>query len=109
MNIDRGVRLIGAGLSAWAIVGVPLAFLIYVELSYRYALSQGKLPFQGLSEWHWYSAFGICLASGVISLIKLPIFRHRNPFTVGILYAVLMGAVLFAIHLFVACGKGDCL
>jgi hypothetical protein len=98
-----------AGMFAWTFVGVPLAFFICVELAYRYALSQGKLPFLGLSEWLWYAAFAVCLASGVISVIKLPIFRGKDPFAVGIPYVVLMGAALFAIHLVVACGKGDCL
>lgn len=98
-----------AGLFAWAFVGVPLAFYIYIELAYRYALSQGKLPFLGSSEWLWYTVFGVCLISGVISVIKLPILRNRNPFAVGIPYVALMGAALFSIHVAVACGKGDCL
>jgi hypothetical protein len=109
VNMERSIHFTTIGLSTWAIVGVPLAFLIYVELAYRYALSQGKLPFLELSEWLWYAAFAVCLASGVISVIKLPIFRGKNPFAVGIPYVVLMGAALFAIHLVVACGKGDCL
>jgi FtsH-binding integral membrane protein len=98
-----------AGLFAWVFVGIPLTFYIYIESAYRYALSQGKLPFLGSSEWLWYVVFGVCLASGVISVIKLPILRGRNPYAVVLLYVALMGTALFAIHLVVACGKGDCL
>jgi hypothetical protein len=109
VNMDRGIHFTTIGLSTWAIIGVPLVFYIYIESAYRYALSQGRLPFLGSSEWLWYAVFGVCLTSGVISVIKLPILRNRNPFTVGIPYVVLMGTALFAIHLVVACGKGDCL
>jgi hypothetical protein len=108
-NVYRSKRFMTAGLFAWTFVGVPLAFYIYVESSYRYALNHGKLPFLGWSEWLWYAVFGVCLASGVISVIKLPILRKKNPFAVCMFYIVLMGAALFAIHLVVACSKGNCL
>jgi hypothetical protein len=102
-------RFAAIGLSAWTLVGVPLAFFLYVEWSYRHALSQGKLPFLMTSEWLWFAVFGFCLISGVIGFIKLPMFRNKNPFLAGAPYAVLMGGALFTIHLLVACGKGDCL
>lgn len=109
MRLDRDNRFISFVPLGWAIAGVPFAFFLYVESAYRAALSQAKLPFLGLSEWYWYAVFGVCLASGVISLVASPIMRHRNRFLAGGLYLVLMGSALFVIHLVVACGKGDCL
>ncbi|WP_148665101.1 hypothetical protein [Sulfuricaulis limicola] len=109
MSLDRHDRFISFALLGWAIAGVPLAFFLYVEWAYRAALSQGKLPFLGLSEWSWYAVFGVCLTSGVISLVATPTMRHRNRLLAGGLYLALMASALFAIHLVVACGKGDCL
>lgn len=106
-RIDK--HLAAIGLSAWSLLGVPVTFFLYIEWSYRYALSQGKLPFLTSSEWLWYVAFGICLASGVIGFIKLPFFRERNSFSVGVPYLILMGVALLGIHLVVACHNGDCL
>jgi hypothetical protein len=102
-------NLMASGLFAWALLGAPIAFFVFIDWSYRRALEHGRLPFLGSAEWIWYVAFGICLATGAISLIKLPILRDKNPYVVGITYAIIMGAALVAIHLRLACGHGDCI
>lgn len=102
-------RLVPIGLSIWALGGVPLMFFIYVEWSYHYALSKGKLPFSALPEWLWFLVFGLCLVSGLVSLFNLSVFQAKNRIFLGTLYTLVMSGILLAVHLFVACNNGDCI
>lgn len=96
-------------LIAWAFLGVPLLFGIYVWGSYYYALSQGGLPLSLLPPWQWIAAFGVSASSGVFSLFAL-LDRLRMPKAVPLLvYGVVVCLINFLVHAAVACGMGDCL
>lgn len=102
-------RYLRLALILWAALGVPIAFGLYVFWSYNYALTQGKLPFAGLSEIKWYVFFLLFLGSGILCLLKLPDLRRKTQIIASSLYFVLMAIVLTAVHFFVACNMGDCL
>jgi hypothetical protein len=102
-------RYLRLALILWAVLGVPVAFGFYVFWSYNDALTQGKLPFAGLSEIKWYVFFLLFLASGILCLLKLPDLRRKTQIIASGLYLLLMAIVLVAVHFLVACSMGDCL
>lgn len=111
-DIISNKHLAVIGLCVWALVGVPLAFFLYTEWSYSYALSRGKLPFLGPSEWLWYVGFGICLITGLASVVRLSVLRSKRLWLLSLIgagYLLLMGVALVAIGFFVACHNGDCI
>jgi hypothetical protein len=91
---------------ALAVLGVPGLFYVYVNATYQYALSQGRLPFAVLPGWLWYSVFAVCLVAGLVALRTVSRLRS---ILVSVLYIVGMAAGLLLVHLWAACANGDCL
>jgi FtsH-binding integral membrane protein len=92
---------------AWGFV--PIAFAIFVFASYRYALGNGRLPFGESTEWRWWVAFGSCLVLGVLGIFSTAGGSVGGKTLVSVCYVAVMGIVLFAVGLFIACSQGDCL
>jgi hypothetical protein len=86
---------------------VPMLFAVYVALSYKLALRQGRLPITNEPEWIWWSVLSLLLVFGVFLVSLSTTGRLRIGFTV--LYAVVMTVALLGIHVWVACFFGDCL
>ena len=108
MNAVRQ-RVVGTLSLAWALVGVPATFYLYVDWTYRYALAQGKLPFSLFPAWLWYVVFGLLVVTGVIGLTKLSQMRTKVRLVIGVLYVTLMAGVLLVVHIGAACANGDCI
>jgi hypothetical protein len=102
-KINRRKLMLGIG----ALVGVPLLFSIYVDLSYRLALRAGRLPITNEPEWVWWSLLALLLAFGIY-LFSL-VTNGKTRMVLAALYLVAMTAALLWIHLTVACMHGDCL
>jgi hypothetical protein len=90
---------------AWAFVCVPIIFFFFVFIAYRNSLAAGKLPYYGQGDWIWFGVLGALLLSG-IACIQAHSTRLR--ILLMALYAIVMGAAMFAIHIAVACSSGDC-
>lgn len=92
---------------AWLVV--PLAFALFVYISYGNALRYGALPFVGLHALRWWASFAVALALGSVCMF----FAYRRARLAKVLwpiaYVIVMGAVLAGIHLTIACRWGDCL
>jgi hypothetical protein len=95
-------------LSIWAIVVVPVAYGLYLGAAYRVALAHGKLPFLSVSEWHWFAAYFLSLASGLLAIALITISDRWVRVGLCIAYVVLMGALLLGVSVVVACNSGDC-
>ena len=89
-----------------AVLGVPALFYIYVDATYQYALSQGALPFAVLPGWLWYAVFAVCIVAGLV--ILRTVSRLRSVL-ISALYVAAMVVALLLVHLWAACGNGDCL
>ena len=96
-------------LIAWAIIGAPAVFAVYVEWSYRYSDARGVLPYQILPRWLWFAVFGICLASGAVAIGSGHFKRKLIKIIIIFGYLVLSVILLAAISLYVSCINGDCL
>jgi hypothetical protein len=81
------------------LVGIPLLFKLVYAAGYR-----SLFP----SDWDlvWLAT---CVVAGVWLLYRLPFATMTRRVAVCGVYAVAMGAVLLALSLVVACGKGNCL
>ena len=93
----------------WAAIGVPLLFSAYVQWSYSYSLGKGGLPYNTLPGWLWYLVFWASLASGVVAVIATKPKNCWAHYLAPILYAVIMVVTLMWLHMYVACGNGDCI
>lgn len=89
-----------------AVLGVPAVFYFYVNASYQYGLSQGRLPFAVLPGWLWYTVFAVCLVAGLVALRTVSRLRS---IPISVLYVAGMAAGLLLVHLWAACANGDCL
>ena len=101
-------RAVEAAFAVWSFIGVPVAYLLYIDLSYRYALSHGQLPFIGGREWLSNLGLGICLATGGLCLSRVSVFR-RHIIVWALTYLIAMGIILLVIFIIVAFGHGDSL
>lgn len=94
-------------LVAWACV--PVAFAIFIALSYAIAVQSDALPFLGANEQRWWLAFATALMVGGTCLA---VANWRDKFwrVIGpVGYVLAMALVLILIHLSLACAYGDCL
>lgn len=96
-------------LFAWALVGAPGIFAIYVWWSYRYSLARGGLPFSEVPEWSWFLAFAVSATSGVVALYLARPTSRAIAIALIVVYAIAVVAANVAIHLAIACGFGDCI
>ena len=96
-------------LLAWSIVGVPLIFVLFVFMSYRYSGSQGELPFLDGRLWRWFGAFMLTLGSGIGCTFLASSGGVAGRSLVATGYCFVMVVVLLFLHLVVACAQGDCL
>ena len=92
---------------AWIIV--PIAFGIYIFASYRYALSNGRLPYSDGNEWVFWAVYGSSLALGVLSIFSTAGGNRGGKTLFSACYLAIMGAVLFLMWFLIACQQGDCL
>jgi len=90
---------------AWAIVGVPLTFALFVAVAYRSSV----LPFLNGREWLWWAGFVCSLCTGVASIFFVRSAQFAERAIAAAAYVVVMGAALFGVGLAVACLNGDCL
>lgn len=92
---------------AWLVV--PVAFAVFVNVSYGDALRYGALPFLGLHALRWWASLAIALVLGGACIF----FAHRRARLAKVLwpiaYVIVMGVVLAGLHLGIACRWGDCL
>ena len=107
-NPNRSRRVSELGFAVWSFLGVPIIYFLYSDLSYRYALSQGKMPFTGEREWLIYFSLAICLSTGGFCLGKISIFR-RHIVVSELTYFIAMGVILLVIYIAVAFGHGNSL
>lgn len=107
MTVPANIKEIG--LIAWAMLGVPVIFALYVFLSYQYSLSRGMLPYTLMPRSVWFVVFAGCLLSGIMSIFFVRSKKKATRVFIGIIYAPVMGALMLALHLWVACASGDCL
>jgi hypothetical protein len=92
-----------------ALLGVPLAFALFSYVAYSLALSAGNLPFAGDRQWRWWVALAASVIAGAALLLRsLPGPSARRALVVAA-YAAAMTLLLSAVHLGVACSRGDCL
>jgi len=96
-------------LSLWAIIGVPAVFGVYVNWSYKFSLSRGKLPINTLPSWLWFGVFGICLATGLLAIQRLKFERKLIRIMLSVGYLVIFIVLLIVISLYVSCINGDCI
>ena len=92
-----------------ALVGAPVAFAAYVNVSYRLARADGRLPFLAFSEWYWFFAFALCLLGGASAVYSVSLEPRWLRAVFAVTYLGVMAAGLLGVHLIVACSNGDCL
>jgi hypothetical protein len=89
-----------------SLVLVPMLFAVYVAVSYRIALSSGRLPITNEPEWIWWLVLVGVLIVGAY-LVWLGVARLKAVAVAA--YVIVMTAVLLGVHHWVACMNGDCL
>jgi len=95
------------GLLAWAVIGVPVATGVVVELNYFVADMEGG--FRWLPDWLYLGILVTCLLSGAVSIIALPVLSLPIRILLTVPFLISMFFLLFVILLNIACANGDCL
>jgi len=96
-------------LAAFALLGVPAAFAVFLSTAYRIALEAGRLPFAFDRIWLWYAAFAVLLALGSLATFLAVTGTVRLRLVLVVLYAFAMSVALLVTALFTSCAMGDCL
>ena len=96
-------------LLALAILGVPLAFAVTVEASYRLArTSNHGAFFPSHPQLAWWALFALCIGGGLLALWQaLPLSRPWRVLCVA-LYSAPMFLLLQGVAFQVACANADC-
>lgn len=93
----------------WSFVAVPIVFALCIYMGYDYSLERGLLPAKVFPRYLWYVIFSVLIISGLVPIFFTK-FRNKIVKIISlIVYACIMSAVLFYVHLEVACQMGDCL
>jgi hypothetical protein len=96
-------------LAAFALLGVPVLFSLFIFIAYTLTLQRGILPFVGSREWVWPVAFVACLVMGNAALLRMFTGGSGLKVAVSILYLLVMGVGLTVCALLTGCALGDCL
>ena len=89
---------------AWAVLGVPVAFAMFVQLGYYFDF----LPAPLFTFMYW-SIFGLVVTSGAMGIAIWLAGLDWVQWGIAALYLPLMGYALLYVNLLVSCFNGDCL
>lgn len=87
-----------------AVVGVPVIYGVVAQLTYSLAAISGHRP----SDVYWFVVTGALVGCGAFFVARQPGPSAVWRLAIGGAYSLIMLVPIALIHLFVACGNGDC-